>query len=354
MKKLLLIALLLIFVLVSGCVAVQKKESEKEAPELENKTPVVEQQKNISENISKEVTQTLKLENELYVGNGRASAIAEYNGNLYIAYQRYAGSTDDVYYATYNGGRISSAINAVTGAVNEINPSLTEFKGKLYLFYTKVGIGSTGYSSNIYFKSYNGSAWNSENKANDFVDIWYPHNQTGVAYDGKLLLFWMKGRPNERGAIGTQYFDGGFWLDAIKVSVENVNEKNGKVFAEDKTIYMIYEGFAGNAESSQIYARTYNGNAWSGAEKISGDIQTAFKSTGGIVKYNDKIYAIWTAGDSIYASIKIGNAWGTPIKLLTGNVDEPTIAEYDGKLYMSYTRIKESGASFVYLAELKV
>lgn len=355
MKQVLIAAILITAIVVaSGCI---------EFAENANKSAGAEEQ--VQQNITPEenitivkeaVEQKPALANKIYVGPGRSSALAEYNGTLFIAYQRYRGATEDIYYANYNGKSVSGQQKLISTELNDITPSLNIFGSKLYLFYTKSATGIE-LSSDIYFEAYDSTKWGAEQKANDFDTIRYPHGQSAIAYNNKLLLFWTKGRPGEIGKIGTQYFDGkDFWGDGIIVSAENVNEKNPKVSATGNMIDMIYEGYAPNAESNHVYYRNYDGTRWSGAERISNESNANFKETGGIIRFNGKIYALWFAGGNLYLSIKEGSSWGETIKLSTGSQqqEEPTIAEYNGKLYVSYTQIEESGTPFVYLAELKV
>jgi len=339
--------ILAILIGISGCVQ-QEKEKEIVAGEP---NATVDQPKE-PEVVVEEAPKIPTLANEIQIGPGRASSLAGF-GSLYVAYQRFTGESDDIYYAIYSDGKLSKPEKATDASVDEINANLAVSNGKLYLFYTSAASGAQ-ISSEINFKEFSGQKWLAEKSGPEISVVLYPHNQTVLQHNKKLLLFWTRGRPNAQGAIGTQYYDGETWLDGIKVTAENVNEKNAKVAGSEDWIHLVYEGYAGNAENNEVYYRYYNGVAWSGAESLTGSINADFFGSGGVAEFNGKVYAIWFTRGGIYLSIKEGRIWSDPIKLeVAGVVDEPTIAEYNGKLFVSYTKITENGAPFVYLAELQ-
>ncbi len=344
MKKILIVFVLAVIIGIAGCVQEEKKEAPVEEKNISGEIIA----ENTTEEASPEPESPIVLD-EKVVGHGRSSSLVSNGGTLYIAYQRYTGN-EDIYYATYKNGSISKPAVAIKEVIDEITPSLVIFGGKVYLFYTK---SSGGLSSNVPFKIFEGEEWSRENDGPDIYEIWYPHNQSALYHKNKILLFWSKGRANERGNIGAQYYDGSHWIDGIKVSAENIDERNPKVNSTNSGIHLLFEGYAPNGESSEVYYRYHDGFEWSSAKKISGSVDDSFKSSGAVIERDGKILAFWFAKGRIYLSIKEGGEWKDPVLLISENtVQEPAIAEQDEKLFISYTKWA-GNVPYVYLAELK-
>ncbi len=344
MEKLYVALVLAVIIGIAGCV----QEEKKEPPAADNNTSAKEPPI-IEKNITVEEPQSPTLLNEKLIGHGRYSALISSGETLHIAYQRYTGS-EDIYHATYKEGVISTSEVVANEVTDEISPSFAIYNGNIYLFYTRT---AGAQASNMPFKVLDGGTWSKINDGPSIYEIWYPHNQSTLYHKKKILLFWARGMPNERGNIGAQYYDGSSWIDAIKVSAENVDERNPKVNSTNLDIHLIYDGYAANGDSNEVYYRLHNGFEWSSAEKISGSVKENFKSSGAIIVRDEIILALWFAKGKLYLSIKEGAEWSDPIVLISEEtVQEPAIAVHQGKLLVSYTKWKEN-VPYVYLAELK-
>jgi len=349
MRKVFVILILVAIVIFSGC-------TKKEQPVGNEEKPVVAKKEET--NVSAPTTEEKipKLSPLMQVSAGKDPDLSEYSGKLYIAYERFTGETDDIHVSTYTSGKISKPEKVVETNLNDLAPSLQEYSGNLYLFWTQ-DTPPRGRYADVQFKFLSGNIWSAKQRADELDSFFYYHNQSGIVFNKKLLMFWTSGRPGERGKIGTQYYTGEGWFIGIPVSIENVNEKDAKVTISDNTVHIIYESYAPNANSNEIYYKSYTDKGfWTGGVKLSEDLQTDFKSVGDIVSFNGKLYALWVADGDIYLSILEGARWNAPIKLTSDSIPqgEPVIEEFNGELYVAYSQMEENNAPFVYLANLEV
>ncbi len=365
MKSLYLVVFLALIVAVSGCVGEKKGTGTKEISLEINETKEVSETpasptevSGENETVAQEVEQKApKITDEKSVTAGSNPALVLYKTKLWMAYQRFTGNSEDVYLRSFDGKSFSGVEAVSASEIDDMQPAVVSYLGSIYIFFTQTIPGSQ--TAAIYYKTYDGKNWTGIKKVSDLDDIFYYHNSSAVLMaDGNVLLFWTKGKRSDYGFVSSRLLKGDYWVDGITMTTAAAvtDDRNPKVIVKGKDIFVLYDNFVPNGEKSDVYFKKYSDGFWGSGVKLTEDSENKFKSAGSIAYFNEKIYAVWVEqGDLYLRTSQDGLAWSKTLRLTNSKEieDEPYLAEYNGDLYISYTKYN-GNAPYVYLAKLGV
>ncbi|HIJ99133.1 TPA: hypothetical protein H1005_04260 [archaeon] len=354
MKNSYIIVLLAAVLIISGCISAQGPlENKTETPIGGNVTTLPPEPVNISVPPTS-TEKTYSIIDEKLATPGKNPAIAIYNGKLWIAYERFTGSSEDIYVKSFDGKSFGSDVLIENSDIDDIQPASISYSGNLYIFYTQTVPRSQ--AATIYYKIFNGKDWSGKKEVGALESLFYYYNSSAVIYKNDLYLFWTKGKPTDYGFTSSRLLRGDFWFDGITLTgiAATTDDKNPQATLHGKDILVLYENYIPNGELNDVYVKKYAGGFWSTAVKLTGESENKFKSSGSLYSFNGKVYAIWIEQDDLYMRTSSdGLVWGKIRRLTESDdaEDEPSLMEYNGNLYIAFTKYKE-GAPFVYLAKL--
>lgn len=194
----------------------------------------------------------------------KSPALAVYNGKVYMAYR--GEEKKDIYLATFDGNSWAgnkkiSEISAISPKTSE-SPALAVYNGKLYMAYR----GDD--HADIYLATFDGNAWSGDKKISEISSI-HPKTSESPAlavFGGKLYMAY---RGDDKTNIYISVFDGHTWSGDKKISdlsaIDPETKTGVALVASDKQLLLFYRG----DEHTNIYVTMFNGDTWSGNERIS-------------------------------------------------------------------------------------
>jgi len=354
MKRIILILLVIALVLTAGCIGEKEADAEEkitetpvaEEPEIEEE-PEPEEAPKVEEASEKKI----EIIGAKRISDGKDPEAVYYDGELYVFYNKYTGKVYDTYYKTYDSSEFSDKTLVVNTTKDDYYPTAVVFEDVLFLFTTQV-TDLNAETSLISYTLFNGKIWTDKG---DIPKIEYGAYRGASAeiYDSKLHLFWSYGLETQRGKIYSKIYETSMgWYSGPQVTLATGSEKNPSLTYYKGDLAMLYESYA--PKGNDIYHKKYD-ESWSGATKISETNNPLSKTTGDLVSYKGKLYAIWVAEEELYLRIYDGTSWGETTRLTENkhNDEDPSLAEFDGKLYITWTNYEIGGHPNVYFGELR-
>jgi hypothetical protein len=119
----------------------------------------------------------------------RAPSIAEYAGQLYMAWRGYWGGNNDqgIWYSVFNDNiNTWEGQKLIEGRSSLVGPSLAEYAGRLYMAWRGYGGGNNN-DQNIYYSSFDGNAWT---RQETFQDRASSEGPSLAKYRDQLYMAW--------------------------------------------------------------------------------------------------------------------------------------------------------------------
>jgi hypothetical protein len=221
-------------------------------------------------------------------GAGEGPSVVVFNNRLYVVYV--GAHTSNLYTASFDGEKWygNQKIDEQPGHIKAkslYSPGVAVFNNRLYLVYA-----SSNLSKDVYTASFDGEKWYGNGKIREQPGAISPqsHYSPGVAvFNGRLYIAY-GGRDS--GALYSAFYTGEKWTGNQKVSDETgtIAPKLGGTPAlavYDRKLRIVHKG----AFSNSLYVETFDGETWSGNQKISeqpGGIQPESNFGAGMAVYS--------------------------------------------------------------------
>lgn len=164
------------------------------------------------------------------------------------------------------------------------SPDIVSTGNKVYVVWTE--------STDVYFKWYNGSKWQSKVKVNTTEYGACDKPRIAVGY-GKISIVWEE-LINSQYEIFFRRFDGSKWSSAVNVSKNSGHSTNPKIVSYYKNSYIVWEEDSNkDFTSDEIFYRRFDGSNWYSKGNVSASSSNE-SSEPAISIDNGRLRVVWT------------------------------------------------------------
>lgn len=205
------------------------------------------------------------------------------------------GNYDIFYKTTLDGGATwSSETNVTNNIKRDSSPALTVTSdGKLWLVWSRQ-VNSTSYQENIFYKTYNGTAWSNETQLTTFnaIDELPSITQTK---DGRVWVFWSRNMTNIYNIFYKTY-NGTAWSSDYQLTNDTkyINFDPTAFVEKDGTMWLFWSLKSTQTSANyNLYYKTYNGTWWP-TQQFTNDNSNENEPTATVAP-DGSMWVIWTS-----------------------------------------------------------
>jgi predicted transcriptional regulator len=268
-------------------------------------------------------------------------SIAVEGSNVHVVWYDSRDGDFDIYYRHYNGTawQPEQEISTDVGTEHQMTPSIAVDGDNVHV----VWVDRRNGNDDIYYRHYNGTTWQPQQEISTDVgteDQWSP----SIAVEGdNVHVVWEDQGGLDRD-IYYRYFDGTNWQPEEEISTDIGTETQYLPLVEvvgSKVHVIWYDEGDGDGD---IYYRHFNGTSWLPEQEISIDVGIEGQWHFSMAADGDDVHVAWYDGGGwdydIYYRHFNGSVWGSRQEISTdvGTEDQlyPSIAADAGKVHVAW------------------
>ncbi|MHA2067505.1 MAG: TolB family protein, partial [Candidatus Thorarchaeota archaeon] len=298
-----------------------------------------------------------QLEEEISIDGGvepqTSPSVAADGVMVHIVWQDLGDGDADIYYRRFNGTawEPEREVSTDVGTEDQLNPSVFAWNGRVHVVWEDLGDGDP----DIYYRYYNGTAWESEQEVSSDLGNEPQSNPSIATEDGQVHIVW-ENQGDGDADIYYRLFNGTAWEPEQEISSDVGTETQAKpsIAATASMVHVVWEDQGGG--DIDISYRLFNGTGWEIEQEISNDSGAELQSNPSVSVENVKAYVVWSdAGDGdkdIYFRHHNGTSWEMPVEISTDeNAEEqssPSIGVYNGISHVVWLDWEDGDADVYY------
>ncbi len=253
---------------------------------------------------------------------------------------------------------VNANMDTLAGANSNARPSITAYKGALYIAYRGV------YNDDLiyYTKSEdNGVTWLSHQALTGMHSKTAP---TLAVHDDKLYIVFrgrVDGDDGQDEAIYYSFYDGKDWapLESLGSTI-GANSANSPALASYRDVlYMVFRGWDKNGNDQALYIATCEGGTWTPTKRLSDQIQQYSNTYPYLAVFNDHLYLFFQSTDNqAIRYARFNGVWDSVITDLNELVgartgDGPCAVVNANRLYVLYKSANDNSLWCTYSEDAK-
>jgi hypothetical protein len=283
----------------------------------------------------------------------RYPAIAANGSAIHTAWMDAGDGDVDIYYRSFNGTDWQSEqeISTDIGTEYQWNPSMVAIGNEVHVVWHDSGEGD----DDIYYRHFNGTDWEPAILISEDVAPEEQRNPSIVARDMNVHVVWQDPEDGDDD-IYYRYFDGAKWQTEREISTDigAESQTSPSIAIDGNRIHFAWQDFEGG--DGDIFYRCLNGTSWELEEEISVDIGVENQSNPSVAAWSGGVHVVWEDqgdGDAdIYYRRFNGTDWEPEQEISNDSSNEPqlnpVIAAENGLVYVVWEDQGDGDADIYY------
>ncbi len=264
------------------------------------------------------------------------------DGNeLHVAWEDSRVSGVDIYYRSFDGSNWQSElqINANPAGDDYMNPCVAADGGEVHVVWN----GGPSGESDIFYRHFDGAAWQPQLEISSDAAT-ERQIDPSIAVDGNTRhVVWADWSDGDYD-IYYLYHDGVDWQSEFEISTDTGNENQVRtaIAAEGGRVHVLWDDQGGG--DGDIYYRLFDGTTWQPEIQISSDVGAEEQYSSAIAIDGDRVHVMWVdEGDGdrdIYYRYFDGTIWLPEVQISTDSAAEgqlkPSIALDGSRIHVAW------------------